>query len=677
MNKRTKHQPRWWIILAILVFHYTSAWSEELFRDVSDEVGLTWTEGGPYEVLYANWTDVNTDGFPDLWVMPHGMHWDNTDYIAGPQLFINQAGTSFVDMVNLVWPEQHGKGRDAHAANWGDFNNDGNPDVFINGGGALGTNPSATHERTLLVNEGGILVDHAQEFELSPLLGSGRGSLWLDWNKDGWLDLMYFTKTVNNNVIHPSKLFAQTDLGFVDMTKRAGLILNREMIRDKDIVLFGVVSDLFGDNVPEIMLFGSLNPSFLVRVYRNETAKLKNLSNQFPKVPLLGDAVVADFNQDTVPDIFITQNSGFSHSMIVHEEDKSYILGRFDPATGQEHGMSFKNFGAVTFDCQSKASSIFVGKTGISPNDRFFTLSPTDTDVQGLSPRSQSGTYIGYDPLTKTWTVLIANSSNLSEIQEVDVTAQSDFSEVTALNFTPPNPNKNRGRLPIYLEYDSELNKYVERTVQAGFIRNLFAYTVVTGDFDNDMDLDLYIRQALNNRAPMQSVYYENQGDGSFVEVANAKGATVSIRRAGFCIPYGYGPIMAVADYDQNGFLDIFTAAEVRMTYSRHFHVGVPTRLFQNQGNGNHWLQIDLVGTVSARDAIGAKVLVHTPDGKVQVRMQDGGHHLGGQNQHRLHFGLGANTLVVLIEVVWPNGNVSTLNEVAVDQILPITEPVP
>lgn len=674
MKTKSKLQHCCWTILAILAFHYSSAWSSELFREVSDEVGLTWKEGGPYEVLSVNWTDVNTDGFPDLWLMPHGCHWNQTDYIAGPQLFINQAGTSFVDQINSIWPKTNQFGRDAHSATWGDFDNDGDPDVFINGGGTRGKDPSALHERTLLVNEGGMLTDLAPEFGLDLLFGSGRGAMWLDWNKDGWLDLMYFNKTLEGNVIHPSQLFAQTDQGFVDMTKPAGFTLNREQIDGKDSVLFGVVSDLFGDQVTDIVLFGSLD-NFLTRVYRHESPKLKNLTKKFPIVPSSVDAVVADFNQDTIPDIFITQRNGLFKSMIVQGEDKTYLLGYFKPSKNQEHGMSFKNSGEVTFDCQANASSIFVGQQGVSPKNRFFTLSPTSQDVQGLAPRSKPGTYLGYDPLTETWTVLVAVSSK-SDVQTIDVTAKSDLSEVTPINFTPPDFDKlNKDvHLPIYLEYDPERGKYVERTTSAGFTRNLFAYSVVAGDFDNDMDQDLYFRQALNDSAPMQSVYYENQGDGTFVEVEGANGATVRILRAGLSIPFGQGPVMAIADYDQNGFLDIFTAAEVRMTQSRYFHVGVPVQLFQNQGNGNHWIQIDLVGTVSARDAIGAKVLVHTPDGKVQVRIQDGGHHLGGQNQRRLHFGLGANTVVKLIEVVWPTGNVSSLDDVVADQVLSITE---
>ena len=45
------------------------------------------------------------------------------------------------------------------------------------------------------------------------------------------------------------------------------------------------------------------------------------------------------------------------------------------------------------------------------------------------------------------------------------------------------------------------------------------------------------------------------------------------------------------------------------------------------------------------------------------------------QNDQRLHFGLGKNQKVDKIEIIWPSGKSQTLDNVASNQILKVTEP--
>ena len=118
---------------------------------------------------------------------------------------------------------------------------------------------------------------------------------------------------------------------------------------------------------------------------------------------------------------------------------------------------------------------------------------------------------------------------------------------------------------------------------------------------------------------------------------------------------------MAYADYDQDGDLDLVTG---------NWNGGY--RLYQNQGNGNRWLSLDLRGgepTVALepeeeeeeavippvnRDAVGARVYV-TADGVEQLQTVTLGSGLGGNNQLALHFGLGA-ALSAELRILWSNG---------------------
>jgi hypothetical protein len=98
-------------------------------------------------------------------------------------------------------------------------------------------------------------------------------------------------------------------------------------------------------------------------------------------------------------------------------------------------------------------------------------------------------------------------------------------------------------------------------------------------------------------------------------------------------------------------------------------------RLYRNLCNsGNHWLEIDLEGTASNRDGIGARVRV-TAGGVTQTRVQDGGIHHRGQNHSRLHFGLAKNTKIDKVSIQWPSGTMQELAGVGVDQIMRIKEP--
>ncbi len=90
--------------------------------------------------------------------------------------------------------------------------------------------------------------------------------------------------------------------------------------------------------------------------------------------------------------------------------------------------------------------------------------------------------------------------------------------------------------------------------------------------------------------------------------------------------------------------------------------------------NANHWLMIDLEGTRSNRDGIGAVVRV-TAGGRTQVRVQDGGVHHRAQNHARLHFGLAGQAQADQITVHWPSGAVQQLSAVTANQVLRVREP--
>ncbi|MEO0928524.1 MAG: CRTAC1 family protein, partial [Cyanobacteria bacterium J06643_13] len=186
--------------------------------------------------------------------------------------------------------------------------------------------------------------------------------------------------------------------------------------------------------------------------------------------------------------------------------------------------------------------------------------------------------------------------------------------------------------------------------------------STVAGDFDNDMDLDLYVVTA-NAAGNEPNVLYDNQGDGTFEAIADLEDGTGS--------NLGIGDTVSTADYNNDGFLDLLLT---NGSFPHLLNKTAPYQLLENEGNDNHWLGIDLEGTTSNRDGIGAKVYV-TAGGVTQLRQQTGGMHDQTQNSDRLHFGLADNTVVDDIRIEWSSGIVQQLDSIDSDQILTVVEP--
>ena len=102
-----------------------------------------------------------------------------------------------------------------------------------------------------------------------------------------------------------------------------------------------------------------------------------------------------------------------------------------------------------------------------------------------------------------------------------------------------------------------------------------------------------------------------------------------------------------------------------------------PLLLVNRAGNDNHWLGIHLVGVVSNRDAIGARVrVIGSAPGSPRVRVDEvrSGSSYSSNNDMRLHFGLGKAESVGSIEVRWPNGREEVFPGVTADQIISLRE---
>jgi enediyne biosynthesis protein E4 len=191
-----------------------------------------------------------------------------------------------------------------------------------------------------------------------------------------------------------------------------------------------------------------------------------------------------------------------------------------------------------------------------------------------------------------------------------------------------------------------------------GFGANFF-------DYDNDGWLDLVVTNGhvhdnieqydeIVTYAQKAQLFHNEQGH--FVEYTQEAGQAFSRKYVGRSTAYG--------DYDADGDLDL-----VLMQSG-----GSVVVLRNDGGNRGHWLQVELQGTRSNRDGIGAKVSIQAGSLNL-MQMVKAGAGYQSSSQKALFFGLGALDTVDSLRILWPSGLVQIIEDIAVNKVLKIVEP--
>lgn len=172
-------------------------------------------------------------------------------------------------------------------------------------------------------------------------------------------------------------------------------------------------------------------------------------------------------------------------------------------------------------------------------------------------------------------------------------------------------------------------------------------------DLDNDQDLDLVV----SGTSP--AIFYNN-GNGTFTKYASQE----LVNATNLAKFYG----VAFNDVDDDGFLDFL--------YGGFSNPDLPNAIFRNgttSSASTKWLKVKLVGTVSNRSAVGARLTL-TAGTKTQIREVQS--HTGHSSQSSViqHIGLGANSTVTTLVIKWPSGIVQTLTNIPANQTITIPE---
>ncbi len=257
------------------------------------------------------------------------------------------------------------------------------------------------------------------------------------------------------------------------------------------------------------------------------------------------------------------------------------------------------------------------------------------------------------------------------------------------------------------------------------------AMGIATGDWDGDMDIDMFIthwiaqENALYSNLKTQLLALDKPGNDGirFMDEADRYGlGQIALDYIGFGTSF--------LDYDNDGKLDLFVANGSTFPQSADPNLLIPMKdqLFWNRnseegfydvsiasgeyfeqeyvgrgtafgdydndgdvdifvvnnngpgillrnegGNANNWLNITLMGIKSNSQAVGAKLRL-TASGFTQIRQVGSQGSYCSQNSLTQHFGLGNLTHIDTLEIIWPSGTRQQFNNLTSNQSIKITE---
>lgn len=444
----------------------------------------------------------------------------------------------------------------------------------------------------------------------------GGGICFFDFNRDGWDDITMATGLGDSIYFYTNNngVFEQIIPSPIPNTFRVKHILWADYDNDDDYDLFisahAQPNRLYKNN-------GGLNFTDITVEAGIDTVSMYTTA-----------ATWGDFNNDGWLDLYIT---------IYYDDSSPY------------GNQLYMNNGDGTFtDIASTA-----GVTDLGGQTLGVVFSDFDND-------GDQDLYLAVDRFTGN-TVLVNNGDNTFE--DVTQTCGGGI-EMNAMCATPGDYD-NDGDEDFYFSndqpYGSKLAKnlgngtFQEVAEEVGVDWEYIGWGSVFLDADLDGDLDLFLSgMTTGSNNDESSIFYENLGDGTFIEGAEDS--------------FQYDTIMsfsnATGDINNDGLLDI-------VVNNRKF---IKVTLWENTTvTDKNFIKINLKGTVSNRDGIGSSIKVYT-DGTMQYRYTHCGSGYLAQNQGYSLFGLNEYNIIDSIEVKWLSGVIDVIYNIPVNQLITIEE---
>ncbi len=497
------------------------------------------------------------------------------------------------------------------------------------------------------------------------------GVALIDTNRDGWLDIFFTNAQSVDMALHGQKARSvfyhnNHDGTFTDVTNKAG-------VGYPCWAMGASVGDYNNDGWPDLLVtcFGG------VVLYRNN-----------------GDGTFTDVTKSTG----LSGDHGWATGAAFGDYDGDGWADLFVAHYVDFHLDNMAAFGSSA-SCNYMGIDVQCGPLGLKGSQDNLYHNNRDGTFTDVSKKSAVGEYGDHFGLTAIW---------------------SDFD--------------NSGKLDLFATNDGQPNNLYQGDGRGGFEDDGFASGVAlsdsgsrqanmgiaVGDYMHTGRMSLFISHFDSEYA----VFYRNDGDMNFTDVSVPSGIARSTRGK-----VGWGD--AFVDFSNDGWQDLFLVDGHVYPQVDSLHSDLkylePKLLLMNQRNGtfkdisklagsaiqipqvsrgmaigdlfndgkieavvenlkgqpmilrpvggpkNHWISFQLEGVKSNRLALNARVRATAGDLVQLGEVISGGSYLS-QNDLRIHFGLGNHQRLDKADVLWPDGKVETLTDLAADRFYFVRE---
>jgi hypothetical protein len=499
----------------------------------------------------------------------------------------------------------------------------------------------------------------------------GSGICTLDINKDGWMDLFFVGGSGHTRYYGKQSWWLKSSGNrlllnikgsyFSDITESSGLT-NTKWGMGCSVADFNNdgLSDLFITTVGENQLYANQADNTFIDV----THKSGLSGNNWSMAATLGD-----FNKDGLLDIYLSNFIDYKRGARTFERTQGFRLTT-DTA-----------FDATLYVPQS--NKLYVNKGN-------FIFEDVTTKMDVANPLGRSVGAKWYDLNQDSWLDLIIINAQKSANQVLINHEGQKFSrgeslyaplEVSSSHDLLINDFNNNqqdeylisrsiGYPPVFLnriDSDEGENKHTFKDgswnnglAQAKLLANN-SWATLSADFNNDSFLDLFIANGMST--PDIDVPFVSQGQQNTIFLNNKTGG-FQLQSSAFEKHFPNSSRGAITvDLNNDGTMEIVVSNN-----------NGDLQVFENKiKNDNNWLGINLFSNNKNEDIYGTKIELINKELTLQKKIQPKQSFLS-QSDHRIHFGLAENDIIDKLKIYWPDGKISSFDNIKVNQYISINK---